>query len=553
MSTKASTQKTLRLVISSNEDYEWYPTTDEILSVIQSDMHKVIRHPCDEKVTASVLDCGAGDGRSLNYLTSGKKYAIEKSSTLIESMDPDIFIVGTEFNAQVLLDKKVDVVFSNPPYSCFDDWATKIITEANSKYIYLVIPTRWKDSKSIQVAIESRKASAEVLGTFDFLGADRSARAIVDILRVSLVSHHGYHNASATVDPFELWFDKNFMLDTHKQSLTDLDIKDNIKQKVSGKIKSSGALIESKGLIYVLEDFYHADLESLMHNYKRVCELDTNLLLEIGVNTRSVKETLKLKITSLKDLYWNELINNMSSITNKLSSTSRKILLKKLLENTHVDFNAQNAHAIVMWVIKNANEYFDSQLIDLVVTMTEKANVVLYKSNQRTFRDEQWRYNTKPDGLNMYKLDFRVVLERVGGVVSDYCKQTRLSDRAADLLDDICTVAYNIGFDTCEFTPSRRLHWDSRVQNVFTFNGGDNKREPLFEARAFYNGNLHIKFNAEFMCRLNVEFGRLKGWLKTAKEASEELGVPLDKVIPSYGSNLKIEAASMPILLGCAC
>lgn len=553
MNQKASFSRNLKLVLSSNEDFEWYPTTDEILSVISDDMLEKLCHSNDDEIFSSVLDCGAGDGRVLKRLTKGKKYAIEKSTPLIEAMCSDIFIVGTEFNAQVLLDKKVDVVFSNPPYSVFDEWATKIITEANSKLVYLVVPTRWKSSKTIQSAIESRKAEIDVLGTFDFLNADRSARAVVDVLCITLTSSSRYSGHYLKIDPFELWFDEHFKLDTYENDVSEYDIKSTLQSKVTSRIQSSGELIVNKGLIYVLQDFYQADLDSLIDNYTKLSELSSELLQELGVNTKSVKEALKLKITSLKDLYWNELISNLSTITNKLASSSRKKLMDVLLENTHVDFNADNAHAIVLWLIKNANNYFDSQLIELVKTMTEKANVVLYKSNQKTFRDEQWRYNSRPDNLGKYKLDYRIVLERVGGVVNDYGGRTKLSDRAADLLNDICTVAYNIGFDTYGFTSSKHLCWESRAANKFTYRDSVSGRdEVLFEARAFKNGNLHIKFCPGFICRLNVEFGRLQGWLKSAMEAADELDIPFAQAEASYKSNFRLEPSNLPPLLGFA-
>ena len=74
----------------------------------------------------------------------------------------------------------------------------------------------------------------------------------------------------------------------------------------------------------------------------------------------------------------------------------------------------------------------------------------------------------------------------------------------------------------------------------FTING-QKKTATLFEAKAYKNGNVHIKFNQTFICRLNVEFGRLKGWIKSPKEAAQELDVPLEKAEKSFHSTIKIE------------
>ena len=62
----------------------------------------------------------------------------------------------------------------------------------------------------------------------------------------------------------------------------------------------------------------------------------------------------------------------------------------------------------------------------------------------------------------------------------------------------------------------------------------------LMEVKAFKNGNLHIKLNQSFILRLNVEFGRLMGWVKDAAQASDEMGVDLEEAAQSFGSNLHL-------------
>ena len=57
------------------------------------------------------------------------------------------------------------------------------------------------------------------------------------------------------------------------------------------------------------------------------------------------------------------------------------------------------------------------------------------------------------------------------------------------------------------------------------------------EVRAFLNGNLHIKFNQQFMLALNVEVGRLLGWVHDAKEAADEMGVNVREVSGYFKTN----------------
>lgn len=132
------TGQLIQTIKQFNQDFEWYPTTDEQLDLIKSDfkaMKGIGERP-------SLLDVGAGNGKALKFLTEGKRYAIEKSVPLLSSLDKDIFVVGTDFKEQTLIDKRTDIVFCNPPYSEFSYFAQRIIEEANAKYIYLILPSR---------------------------------------------------------------------------------------------------------------------------------------------------------------------------------------------------------------------------------------------------------------------------------------------------------------------------------------------------------------------------------------------------------------------------
>ena len=548
-----STLALINEIKTENQDFEFYPTTTDMLQCIEKDIKKSYLIRDGEEIKESILDCGAGDGRALMALTKGDKYAIEKSRPLLDSLPKEVFIVGTDFHQQTLLDKKVSVVFVNPPYSEYSSWITKIIKEANAQLVYAVIPERWERNEPIKRELEARKATATVIGEFDFLEADRKARGTVNVVRFSLVDmYRGYigQNQSCSIDPFELWFNDSFNIGTQERS-SDLD-KYSAKKEAERNLEKSKKdyeLTKNKSYVKILEDCYIKDMDKLMMTYKALADIDPQLMNELDVKFENVKSALRLKVSSLKDVYWHELINKLSAITSKLASSSRKALLDKLFSRTHVDFTAENAHAIVIWVIKNANAYFDSQLIELVETMTEKANVVNYKSNKRTFGSEDWRYRTSPSELSRYKLDYRIVLERVGGISVPSYWQSRevhgLSNSATNFINDICTVAFNIGYDTEGMQRAEDFKWESNKKKLFMFkNHSSGETEELFEVKAFKNGNLHIKLRPSFICKLNVEFGRLKGWLKTKEEASSELGMGIEEVNGAFKSNFQIPTSS---------
>lgn len=545
---RPSTFSLVQQIKSQDQDFEWYPTTSEQLEVIKKDIEERLYLNCP-----SILDCGAGDGRALMELTTGSRYAIEKSRPLLDVMDPSIFVVGTEFRDQTLLDKDVDLVFCNPPYSEFSQWVVKIIKEANCGCAYFVIPKRWEDDQEIKKAVALREAKTRVLGQFDFLNAERQARATVQIVCVELSDRHSRRSrGSCRVDPFSLWFDENFMLDINKSESRSYDFASSQEKDLKEHLKTE--VIQGSDMVAVLEQLYQRDINKLLKNYKALEDIDPELLRELSVNIDGIKEAVQMKIKGLKNLYWKELFNNLSKITDRLISCNRQRMLDKLTQFTQVDFSVSNAYAVLIWVLKNANQYLDDQVITVVEKMTEHANVQLYKSNEKTFGAEQWRYCRTPENLDRYSLDYRVVMARVGGLsVSSYSWENKrhngLTSGAYDFINDLLTVANNIGFDTTKTAGAGSYLWESNSAVKFDFyDHVTGKQIELMQIRAFKKGNLHIKFNQSFMCRLNVEFGRLKGWLKTAKNAVQEMDVTLDVAESCFHSNLKLEINNLPLL-----
>ena len=191
-------KQTLIDLKESNQDFEFYPTTTEIIAAVYHDINRRTKQNYLSR-DYDLLEIGAGNGKVFKVIKGleqreaessyraklSGKFAIEKSEILINQLPADIAILGTDFWLQNLMDKKVDIIFSNPPYSQFEDWSAKIISEAFASEIYLVIPERWKTSETILRALKNRSAQfCEVIGNFDFLQADRVARSKVDLVRI---------------------------------------------------------------------------------------------------------------------------------------------------------------------------------------------------------------------------------------------------------------------------------------------------------------------------------------------------------------------------------
>jgi len=535
-----STNELLTRVKEAEQDYEWYPTTREILSVVAKD----IGFELTGQREFSVLDIGAGNGSALyileellnlNEYTHMRKYAIEKSRVLIEALPSDIFVIGTDFHQQTLIDKEVDVIFCNPPYRQYDFWMQRIIAEANARYIYLVVPKRWRDNEEIVTAIKQRtEREVKSFGQFSFDDSEfRQARAQVEIVKVDLRPRNRWDAGldGCNEDPFDLWFSQNFRIKADNKQGPEYEEKGTRAQQLHD-------LVVGQNIIERLEELYVRDFGELLDTYKTLEGFDPVLFRELGIDLKTVREGLKIKIKGLKNLYWQELFSNLDSLTNRLTSKSRENLLEKLTRHTSVDYTADNAYAVVIWAVKNANQYFDDQLKEVYLELADQDNVRNYKSNKRII-DDNWRFNRKEE--THYTLDYRLVLNCWSCFTPEswrsYEYPNGLSEKVHILLNDICTIGKNLGFDVV--TNSMDIQWCPGELNEFKLSD-----DTLFmDVRAYKKGTIHIRCNQLFMRKLNIEAGRLNGWIKTPSEAAEEMGI--EEAAELFGTNFKMKSIKL--------
>ena len=532
---------------AADEDHEFYPTTDEIIRAVLAD-YKLLPH-----IAKVVLDIGAGTGKFLlawkeQLDSTADLLAIEKSAILCHRMDPDIMVVGTDFHQQTLYSKTVDVTFCNPPYKEFIPWTEKIIRQSMSKLIYLVIPERWKQSEVINDALKFRSYELKVVGAFSFEDSeDRRARAKVEVLRLYV------QREDKMDDPFAKSFDeqfKGFVDSYYKRWETDPN------EEV---IPNRSDLVVGEGYPAALVQIYNMRLAKMQKTYARLAELDASLLAEFDVFPSKIMTRLKEKLESLRTEFWKELFDNLKSINTRLTSKSRQKLLERLHKHAQVDFTLDNIGMVVAWAVRNINLYIEEQLKQVYLLMVAKANVINYKSNQRLFESDHWRYRSveelKEHGGSHFKLDYRIVLTHTGGVQKEYYGtkehwRNGLSESANDLVGDLIVVAHNLGFqgaDTFVLTSSASRYWLELKGKAHTFHfkcPTKKKDVPLLEVRAFQNRNLHIRMNQDLALALNVEAGRLLGWVHSGEEAAAEMQEP--KAVKYFNSNqLLLSGASL--------
>lgn len=524
----------LRSVQEASEDYEWYPTTKEIIEALKGDLEAIHEQNWRAR-TQKFLDIGAGDGRVLKAIKGNaginECFAIEKSNTHLSNMDSNILILGVDFWRTSLADKEVNVIFSNPPYSEYAKWSAKILDEAaTNTHVYLVLPTRWKTSSTICEIIEDRKWEVNTIGTYSFKHeADRKARVEVELIRLRIRNYNTKGN-----DPFNRFFDATF---SYPEAEIETKFEENVKKH---------QLTSGRNLIETLCFLYEERMAELKSNYEAICSLDPSLLKEFQIDKASLTSSLKMKIQSTKKQYWQRLFDGLSPIKKRLTTHSRTQMVNKMQDQTGIDFCSENAYAIVQWVIKNANSYFDDQLIETYQKMVEFANVENYKSNHRVFTKNEFYYHHHKDtespshyGL---KVGHRIVLEKSGGLERSW-SNTGLSKRAAEFIADILTIASNLGFPPVQEAPNDG-EWDDSSSHEYTctMNG---EVVTLFKVRTFLNGNMHFQFMPRFIHALNIQHGKLKGWINTHEEAENEANAPAEVSKTYFDHSFKIEARQL--------
>lgn len=590
--------KTLAALKQNDQDFEWYPTTNEMLDAIYEDCVTLKKR----NDVSNFIDVGCGNAKFYTYLNSKAERdervnynlfasyrVLEKSEIHLANLPKFARIVGTDFNESTLMDKKADAIFCNPPYSEYVTWVTRIIKEANANYIYLVIPKRWGHQVSIAKAIKARKAKVNHLGSFDFIQSEeRKARAVVSVLRVDLNCYKYHkrrkHSDRPTVDPFGHWFYESFEIDAAK------DERDVLLEKNRQRTeKIENAVVAGNDLISRLVQLYDQEVEHLISNYQTMSALDAELLSTFNINIEHLLENFKEKICNIKIFYWEKVFANFEMITSRLISNKRDHLMQYLTANTNIDFTQSNIRAIILWVVQHSSDYLQEQLITMHDSLFNSESIRLYRSNERVTKDT-WRYLKQKEMLNKgikYALDYRVIAHH--NYVHEWSHDL-LSETKVAHMNDIFVIAKSLGFlvDDIISTKSyqdtdrgveQQIYMQrsrSRVLPVGT-KTHQGKIEEVYEDentlqykiedqwfnytlittdedifctfRVYKNGNIHYKFNQKFMAKFNVEVGRLRNWIKSPEEAAQELNISLQDASSAWCSLQSITSSDVKNLL----
>ena len=513
----------------NGEDFEFYPTTKEMVRAV---FQKFLTLRFNQRIH-SVLDIGCGTCNFKTYMNEffaqrergdytsfGTYYVMEKSKILIDRLPKEAIVLGTDFNENTLIDKPVDAIFCNPPYSEFEAWTDRIIRESQAKFIFLVIPQRWKDNTVIQSAIKHTKADTEVLGSFDFLHAERQARAKVDVLFID----KSYRKNMA----FDDWFDATFTVSETKIS------EGEEREKISREV------LAGKNKIELLVNGYNGKLSELYKHFQAIAGLDAKTLESIGVDKQKIKEALKHKIASLKSFYWHLSFDLLDEITSRLTRDTREKLCQRFNGLLTVDFTPENVYALLIWVCKNASAYYDSQLIELYKKFSDAENVKPFKSNQKFFDKEYWG-GYPNDRRTNYCLCNRIITHSLCFRASYCYYENKIGEHESQgVVDDLCAIAYNLGF----FADRREYPKEyGKKYYVYLPDG-----KVLMEFKIFQNGNTHLKLNHDFATAMSVEVSRLLGWIRDKSDIAKEFPDEMAKGAEKWFGVQYVAGANVPLL-----
>lgn len=542
-----TTNNLIQTLKESGQDYEFYPTTSKMIETIacrifnerseDAYFHNSFWGPSEKykttiydkvylyqnKSSVDILDIGAGNG---NFKSEFEKfvdgietkdhfhyehcsfYGIEKSRILLERlMENGYSIIGTDFDEITLIDKGADIVFCNPPYSVYENWTYRIITEISADYIFLIIPERWKENPRIKKCLEETNSEVEILMEGDFLEAERSARAKINVL---LIKRNLKEN-----ECFDRWFEQTFEPAQEMKPESD----EEHTQRLGNE------MVQAESQIDYLVNSYNGEMQKLLDNYRAICKLDSELLEEIGLKKEQIKKSFLEKINGLKKVYWTTVFNKLEPITYRLTYRTRSELQDRFVRKRSVDFTAGNIYMILIWVCKNASEYYDDQIRDFYLNLSDDENVIPYKSNQRVFKREEHRWSVRygETPKDPYLLDYRIVTRN--SVIKHDFDYYNWDMRHANL-HDLIAIARTMGF-----TISGQNDVRNYGEKGLVFDGSDH---IFCEFRIYKNGNTHLKLNREFVTALNVYIGRKFGWLKDKSDIAKNFPEDVVKQAEKY-------------------
>ncbi|MFS1428202.1 DUF4942 domain-containing protein [Vibrio splendidus] len=569
----------VELIKGTSEDKEFYPSTTSIINAVKSDILTI----CGGSLNGvSILDIGAGDGRVLEgiakeeivsgytdqtaefrhnpYSTSYvapkvKLMGIEQSPSLVSIWHNSIIPVGTDFFKANLMDISADLSYCNPPFSVFNVWITKVITESMSKSVYFTAPVRWSKSVEINNAIRLRQANTTSLGFFSFADGDRPVRkerADVEVFRIDFNSANS-DGSNNYVNPMSLWLQETFGDAYVKEKAVEKTVSERV-QEHNSKVTINNAPVVGDDYIASLISLYNIERDTIINAIEAFSKIDASVLATLNLDINDAFRTMRTNLAVLRCDYWRELFKNIKDLNQRFPSKVIYSFSKLLDKQTTADFTNSNIRAVLIWILKNADSFGDELLESTVNSLMMSCNISLYKSNRSRFTLGEWEYaNRRPESLSHIKLNTTkriIATEYMWTKNKEFLSSDgRITATVKDLINDLLVLATNRGFKTDDFDLIK-TDWQSGKPKLFKYTEAlTGKTLTLMQVKVFKSGTVHFNFDSKFINQINVEFGKRKGWITTPREAADELEIDINEALIAFNQSNSFTSINNTALL----
>jgi len=551
-----TTNQKLSLLKETDSDFEWYPSTPEIMEAMSDDLWAYLRkHKNDysardnnnkERVSIkeedgysgksrksvqrldidSFLDIGAGDGRVLEFFNARNKYGIEIARAQADDLiRKGIFIVGRNYWDVSLHDNDYALIFSNPPYSQFVPWVNKLLLECNFHILYLVMPVRWTNQK--EITRELKRYETSVVGEFDFSNADREARGKVNLVRVNApwkkVEGERANYETTIENAFERYVRENIA------DFEDKNYHDDWEEEKETEVALKKAPIDQ-----LLSD-YEAERENLSNAFRAIGKLNAEIIKLMGQDKNSMLEIIRKSIKGLKKKYWRATFDKLEPVQKRMTFGTRKKIFESIDEFKTLDFNADNVYSVVIWIINNTNVGILEQIGEVFDALTSVDFIEKYVSNKhwsksdwRNGRDD-YKYSKLPERWKL-GLDYRIVVE-THNQLGMYARRERRT-----IIDDFIIICRNLGFPIAADNDDPDYWLQQTEQKFFTEAG-----ELAFTMR-YYTGNqnAHLKINKRLLMKFNVEVAKIRKWMSDPGDIVDEYAVTESEAAALWNSPIAL-------------
>lgn len=560
----------------NNQDFEFYPTTNEILVKIANTLKDSLSKDHNYRQTNdfTILDVCAGNGNALSalkqHLEEEKEIGfinlqgIEKSPILYGTWDESIKLVGTDFFQENLYNKTADILFCNPPFSQTETWFKRLLDNCSSriKHIFFVCPSkqglsdkyrdmfddfRFNKDKHNKHGIQMTVLQNEHSESFSFKTADRSARVETVVLHIDLskYAHLRYVERTDEDALFKQYFPE---LQNKLEHTEDYSYRQQEREDRDAAINA--LMLEQTGeqdLVRILVDAFNKERNEFLDAYNKLNDVPILLLNKLNIDLSKAKKLLFKTLKELDSTYWGKLLQLYEPLKQKLTSQSINLLMNYVSER-NISFTYDNCLAVTLLAIQKTNDMIVGQLLDKYKHWAEVGNYKSYKSNQRLFNEGYFKDCVEPEDLNVQgvhsagpkwgntplekimpfgigerkKLEYRIVdchLSFKNGCYS--WNNFDINSSGMRAVNDIIVIARNLGYAVTNF--EQVCDYGDRISVFATDRNG--KEIVLFDFKVFKNGNAHFFLNKGLMIDIMLVVGKHLGWIHNKEQAVDDLGI----------------------------